>query len=274
MAAAWADVVLCVVLAGVLACVAMLGASLALAASKPANAAPNVRVLVINLARRPDRKQAMATKLASVGLLPLAEFVNAVDGSTLTPSLEEAKLLGLGSSPRKRGEIGCALSHLAIWRRIAAHHDPDTVWAVFEDDVTFRPQFVWTRDLAVSAPDVLRLLGYTTRTRAQPSPPEPGARPAPMDWATYQGGLFGYVLTRAMARVLTTYIAAMGMPDPVDALLRQLGPAAEHVGVVESLSAHTGPTVDSDIQREQPVEVPTAAGAAATPLPTHSAFSP
>lgn len=205
------------------------------------------RVVVVNLARRPDRKAAMVKKLQQVGI-DFAEFIPAVDGTTLqwTP---EVKALFTKPDAMGRGAVGCALSHVRLWQDLAAEEDPGAVWAIFEDDVVFRPEFAWRRVLAVSAPDVLRFLGYHG-LKSLPSRVEKGV--VPMQWNTYNGGTFGYVIGRAMARLLVSHVKAHPMSKPIDNELHVIAPAAEHVGTVESRSAHaSGPgQADSDIQHK------------------------
>jgi hypothetical protein len=206
------------------------------------------RVFVINLDRRPDRRQAMAQKMAKAGIKH-ATFVKAVDGSTLRATPDITAMFR-SHATKRRGEIGCALSHWGLWLALAADPDPAATWAIFEDDVTFRDCFNAATDLTTSAPDVLRLLGYTTAGKSLPSKPE--TAPVPMNWADYWGGLFAYVLTRPVARLLVAHIQVSGMVAALDNIVAQLKPCAEHVGSCESLSYHAAPAqrsgTTSDIQ--------------------------
>jgi len=85
-------------------------------------------VFVINLAHRLDRRQTMQEQLARVGLVP--QFFPAIDGRALSreavPALREAGELS-------DGEVGCHLSHLGVWREIAARGVDCAL--VLEDDV-------------------------------------------------------------------------------------------------------------------------------------------
>jgi glycosyl transferase family 25 len=87
-----------------------------------------IPVFVINLGHRPDRRQAMREQLARVGLVP--QFFPAIDGRALNreavPALREAGELS-------DGEVGCHLSHLGVWREIAARGVDRAL--VLEDDV-------------------------------------------------------------------------------------------------------------------------------------------
>ena len=96
-----------------------------------------MKVFVINLRKSADRKKHMKKQLDRLGIA--YEFVDAVDGKALTD--QEIKMHGLETFPPwpsfnarqlSRSEIGCLLSHLAIYKRMIAEN---IEWAcIFEDD--------------------------------------------------------------------------------------------------------------------------------------------
>ncbi len=97
-------------------------------------------IAVINLAHRADKWQAIAGRMAAIGLSKLIK-VPAVEGARL--SLEAmAPLLGqpaalIEAAPRShftltRPAVGCFLSHLAVWRWVIEKNLPRVL--VFEDD--------------------------------------------------------------------------------------------------------------------------------------------
>lgn len=96
-----------------------------------------MKIYCVNLKRSHERRKAMEAQFAKYGLKH--EFIEAVDGSQLTDehvrkvySLWRTRFRrGKGLS---RGEIGCALSHIGIWKRVIADGEPVIV---FEDDITF-----------------------------------------------------------------------------------------------------------------------------------------
>ncbi|XP_054290734.1 glycosyltransferase 25 family member-like [Macrosteles quadrilineatus] len=102
-------------------------------------------VFMINLVRRPERRHRMEHCFAELGLR--VTVVDAVDGKELTD--DDLKELGVSlmegytdpyhKRPMKRGEIGCFLSHHAIWQRVA--ESTNEVVMVLEDDVRFEPFF-------------------------------------------------------------------------------------------------------------------------------------
>lgn len=96
-----------------------------------------MKVFVINLKRSTDRRQHMKTHLERLGID--YEFFEAIDGEALTE--EDIERCESGAFPPwpsfnarhlSRSEIGCLLSHLAIYRKII---DENMEWAcILEDD--------------------------------------------------------------------------------------------------------------------------------------------
>jgi hypothetical protein len=100
-------------------------------------------IFYLNLARRPERRQAIERQLARLGLLDQAHYVEAVDGQSLpqTPQLQERirTFKTMARRPERiLGRIGCLESHLAILRR-AVRLKLDRI-LIIEDDCEFSPQ--------------------------------------------------------------------------------------------------------------------------------------
>ncbi|XP_029856746.1 inactive glycosyltransferase 25 family member 3 isoform X3 [Aquila chrysaetos chrysaetos] len=102
-------------------------------------------IFLINLVRRPDRRQRMLASLRELEIAP--RVVDAVDGSTLNSS--DIKVLGVDLLPGyydpfsgrtlTKGEVGCFLSHYNVWKEIVSRGLERSV--VFEDDVRFEAAF-------------------------------------------------------------------------------------------------------------------------------------
>jgi len=103
-------------------------------------------IYMINLDRRPDRKQRMDYNFHHLGL-DYRHFA-AVDGRVLGPEylLEEGINMLPGFSepyhgrPLKMGEVGCFMSHYNLWKDIV-EKKYDMV-LIFEDDIRFEPFFI------------------------------------------------------------------------------------------------------------------------------------
>ncbi len=167
------------------------------------NACPPI--FVINLERSADRRAAMAASLEQLGVN--YTFFKAVDGKTLDPS----SLPDYDSLRRKLffgrdlslGEIGCLLSHRAVFQHMVDHHIPCAV--VLEDDVTIANDFpAVIQDLCALpvAWDVVRFLAYEKVQKAAgrdilalPTKPYRLSR-----IPTLSGGAYGYMLTLKAAK--------------------------------------------------------------------------
>jgi GR25 family glycosyltransferase involved in LPS biosynthesis len=124
---------------------------------------------VINLDRRPDR---MASFLeANPSLASSVTRSPAVDGKMLTLSPSLARLFAPNSFQWKKPVIGCALSHLRLWKELSTRPDSEGSWLILEDDARLLPDWKgkW-EDIALSgsAPrdwDVLFLGGILPPNR-------------------------------------------------------------------------------------------------------------
>ena len=100
-----------------------------------------MRIFVVSLKSAVRRRTSMINQLASLGLE--FEFQDAICGKDLSPEdvkrLVDQKLAyryeGYRLTP---GEIGCALSHRAIYKKIVDEKLPYAM--IFEDDVAIRPE--------------------------------------------------------------------------------------------------------------------------------------
>lgn len=94
-----------------------------------------MKAFVLNLKRRPDRRAYMEAQLRELGLE--AEFVEAIDGYDLPASLsalyDEALAVRRNGKALAPGELGCALSHRAVYERMINEDIPLAL--VLEDDV-------------------------------------------------------------------------------------------------------------------------------------------
>lgn len=102
--------------------------------------APRILAYVINLDSDVERKAFMAHQLEAAGIS--FEIVSAVKGKTLEPAFvstiyDEQQTLKTQGKPLSLGEIGCALSHLSIYRTMLENNIPASL--VLEDDALLHP---------------------------------------------------------------------------------------------------------------------------------------
>lgn len=175
----------------------------------------NLPVVVINLAHRTDRWQAISTRMAAGGLDNLIKMA-AVEGAKL-PADAISHFVGrpaedVDSAPRShlaltRPAIGCFLSHLAIWRWVIASGHPRVL--VFEDDAQLAPGYDasgFARFVASLAPEQgLVFPGQMIMAGLADTP----ARDTPLARLYYFNGTFAYLITPAACRFLLQRLLPM-----------------------------------------------------------------
>lgn len=94
---------------------------------------------IINLDRRTDRMERLYTTTPS--LKDRAKRFSAVEGKnlTLTPAL--ARLFRPHDFLWKKAIMGCALSHLSLWWKLANEHQDIKSFLILEDDVKLKPEW-------------------------------------------------------------------------------------------------------------------------------------
>lgn len=160
-----------------------------------------MKTFLVNLDRNADRLAAVSKRLAERGIA--FERFPAVDGRALAPEerrrsyspVRAALVRGWGLLP---GELGCALSHLGICRRMLA--DGRDLVCVLEDDAIPGPGFAAALRELESKLDVTRaqvVLLSSTFCEREPQPVKPGLE-------RIEGGMFtdAYVMTRPAAEVI------------------------------------------------------------------------
>lgn len=88
-----------------------------------------MKVFIINLERSLDRRHSIAAQCNKLGLD--YEFIAAVDGRTLSEKEIEESTHALNYA-FKTGEIGCALSHLNIYKKMVSENITEAL--ILEDD--------------------------------------------------------------------------------------------------------------------------------------------
>ena len=101
-----------------------------------------MKAFLINLDRHPDRLARAQTRLSQAGVEAIR--LPAVDGASLTPAVRRTAVSLLHALlARGRlytpGQIGCTLSHQAVYRRMINENMPAAL--ILEDDVLLTPDF-------------------------------------------------------------------------------------------------------------------------------------
>jgi len=94
----------------------------------------NKMIQVINLKRRPDRRDAMVKQFADNNISDY-DFFEAVDGKELKPTQEIKKMFEGNDFSYRRSVIGCAMSHYNLWTQLVNDNAND-FYLIMEDDIT------------------------------------------------------------------------------------------------------------------------------------------
>jgi GR25 family glycosyltransferase involved in LPS biosynthesis/glycosyltransferase involved in cell wall biosynthesis len=219
-------------------------------------------IRVVNLDRRPDRWasfRATVRDAAGAGFLARCRRFAAVDGRKLFDTPEIRELFRGNDFRFRRGMVGCALSHISIWRSLAERGE-DELELVLEDDV--QPVAGFDRKLATVLSEVrdrrddfdIALLGYFQNGTGPESRSADAIELQPMRWARYMGGTFAYLLSGRGARKLVELVERDGVQNGIDwfVMLKQTELRALECDppLVGSPLALASNDVDSDIQHD------------------------
>lgn len=177
-------------------------------------------IKIINLARRTDRKEKM-NKLFQKHRITNYEFVEAVDGSSLQLTYDVYMLFKRNDFGNRKGFIGCAMSHYALWLQLVQSND--SKYIIFEDDIQIEPEFAdRLKNIQTEITDKTDILYLGLSTYDQNDPMKratiANALSSPLNRASYIGGFFGYIITRKGAATLLEYISKNGICHGIDYL--------------------------------------------------------
>jgi hypothetical protein len=103
------------------------------------NSIKELATYVINLKRRPDRLRNFFSR-NDKEILPLTVF-EGVDGKTLSCDHKIQRAFSSGDYNYRRGIVGCAMSHMKIWKDFLTKNN-QTYCLVLEDDAELCESFV------------------------------------------------------------------------------------------------------------------------------------
>lgn len=183
-----------------------------------------MRAFVISLQRARQRREYIS---AHLGRLQLSfDFFDAVEGAVLSEDqvrgvYDEARARQTFWGPLNRGEIGCALSHIAIWKTIVAEQVPHAL--VLEDDALLdaaTPEILAALPRVMNPNDVVVLVNtnentFFFRQAALPA----GRRLVYVNQPFYTAT--GYVITPGAAARLIAH--AMPFRVPIDFWYHDIG---------------------------------------------------
>lgn len=176
----------------------------------------NNRLYIINLERRRDRKEYMERILSEQNINNY-EFVNAVDGSKLNATEDIYKLFYGNDFYYRWGVVGCALSHYYLWKRLL--NDPvNDYYIILEDDITLCSDFNEKLDkvirhiLAENIP-FCSIGGHSNKSINENID---NLQIMYDDYSGYVEGTFAYVLTKAGAQRIISFIESHSIYRAID----------------------------------------------------------
>ncbi len=226
--------------------------------------AERLEVKVINLDRRRDRWDSFCTDARdalSSKFFERFERVPAVDGLSLSMDASIHRTFRGNDFNYRRGMVGCALSHVAVWKQLAERDD--AIYLVLEDDARlssgFEGQLVEVcGSLAEEHRDFdVAFLGFFVWPQHEASESDKrnlSARLYPMEWGKYVGGTSAYLISSIGARRLLALVEKEGIQEGIDWFIMR---KARNLNVLECVPkiataplAVAGSRVDTDIQND------------------------
>lgn len=176
-----------------------------------------VPIKVVNMERRKDRKAEMVEKLSNAGIHHY-EFIKACDGKQLEPSQLNYELFKGNDFYYSMGVMGCALSHINIWKSLVDDKFNDA-YIVFEDDIMFSEGIVnklkkCYREFKQQNMEYLMLGAYSIIEL--PVTDDFKINLFKMNSDTISEGTFAYIIRKTAAKKLLTYFTRNRIKYAVD----------------------------------------------------------
>lgn len=212
---------------------------------------------VVNLDRRPDRWEEFRSQVPPE--LSYERFP-AVDGSVIDMTDKLKHLFRNNDFGFRQGVVGCALSHLELWKRLV--NSGQEMCLILEDDVEFAPSFALKlEEILKTAPPFwdLLFLGHHLQKQFITDHRDPEKLPTwenMLDYSVPQRkswvGTFAYLVSREGAQKLIEFVETQGIQHGVDYLMQLRFPHVSAYGcrpmLVYSEYVQPGKSVDTDIQ--------------------------
>ena len=214
-------------------------------------------IKVINLKRRTDRLKSITEKLQSESL-PFDVF-EAIDGTTLQLTEDIKRIFKDNDFNYRRGVIGCALSHIALWKELVKSECP--YYLIIEDDASFCKNFkvkISELESVISQKDLL-FFGYIMHTANKNDNKQYFVNSNTITINSiqkqlYVGGTHCYSITKKAANEMLNYIDTFGVKHGIDYLLVKVQKILNVYETLPFLSTvewnETLSNIDTDIQND------------------------
>jgi GR25 family glycosyltransferase involved in LPS biosynthesis/glycosyltransferase involved in cell wall biosynthesis len=209
-------------------------------------------IKIVNLTRRPDRRNAMIQKLNDAGVTKY-DFFEAIDGKKVTLTHGIKKMFVGNDFYDKKGVIGCSLSHSGLWEQLI--NDPENnYYIILEDDVVFTNDFVEKLKLCCSyfvryQIEYLMIGALFVQTQNVDENNLQFVRDKHQDFS----GTYGYMISKNAALKMIQHIQLNGMRHAIDNPMIRISLASVyHLNqwIVYSDSFQNHGNLDTDIQTD------------------------
>ena len=208
-----------------------------------------LEIKVVNLERRPDRKEQTIAKFKEHGIVDY-KFIEAVDGQKLDVGVDIIELFKGNDYGSRKGFIGCALSHYNLWKQLL--QSSDEYYYIMEDDVSIEPDYYEKiKSIDYLKYDIL-FLGYSMFSSVREKMERVNEFSiGRLSMSQYVGGTFAYSINRTGAKKMIDYIEKNGIKHGIDYLFKII-PELECYESKPQLCFsewnENGNKIDSDIQ--------------------------
>ncbi len=203
-------------------------------------------IKIINLERRLDRRQKIIKMFDKQKIK--YQIITAVDGKQLQPTKELFELFKDNDFNYRVGVIGCAMSHLQLWKQLI--EDPkNEYYVILEDDIeivsNFNKKIIQVVELMISQGIHHTLIGGNSITIKNEK--------NELTLSLFKDRCettCGYILFKEGAKILVDYISKHGIKAAIDnpvIFLHQTQPYLVNEYLVCAKNSMNG-TVDTDIQ--------------------------
>jgi GR25 family glycosyltransferase involved in LPS biosynthesis len=218
----------------------------------------NYKIKIVNLEKRVDRKEAMIEKLKNANITNY-EFIKGIDGSNLLPDKYLYKLFFNNDFNYRRGFIGCALTHYALWKNLLNDCDND-YYIILEDDIEFVLNYQEKINEISNhfAEKEMIFFGYCMFERHRKLLydvyyKENNVSVQTLNKSVYIGGTGSYSINKSGAKKLIHYIEKNGIQNGIDYFIKicpdiNIFEIQPFLTSVEWVEDNITTTVDSDIQ--------------------------
>ena len=206
-------------------------------------------IKVVNLERRPDRKEQTIAKFKEQGIVDY-KFIEAVDGQKLDVGVDIIELFKGNDYGSRKGFIGCALSHYNLWKQLL--QSSDEYYYIMEDDVSIEPDYYEKiKSIDYLKYDIL-FLGYSMFSSVREKMERVNEFSiGRLSMSQYVGGTFAYSINRTGAKKMIDYIEKNGIKHGIDYLFKiipELECYESNPQLCFSEWNENGNKIDSDIQ--------------------------